>query len=642
MPPSPEQMARAQALLSNPNVPESQKAALRAKLGMDAAPAPGGSVTGVHIGEAQNIREGTLAPEPNDSEPDRDVDDVGGGGAEAPPGGSGDPYASLVPPAPRKPATGMPGPSPSESGADRVLGYLRSGLHGLDRSVTFGLGTSLGEMVDPGTRARGETAAAKYPVAQVLGMLGGALIPSGLAAQAGRAGGAAADTAIHGGSALARVGRGIIAGGTGAALQDVGEDVAAGRPVEGAGGAALAGGVIGGVLGGLGAVGGAVRNRIRDPADQVGRDIASAEKIGSTTRVLSGVEKGPIYEGAEREARASTEAGSPISPAGIAERRAVPELGRSVQADIDTRLGKMGAENAQVGDEMVSLQPVLDKSLGRLRRMMRDQKPLPGMSTRGLADTVKKSADVQLVDVTDSALDSVDPENILEAGEAAAMGLIPKGSNLQGKAVILTPRQVSPRELEDIRGAYDSAGKVSPQNIKAAGEVENARAVAGAAREARIQLGPEAIDRAARHEKSLGEMENVINAAGLPPGARKVDLGDLATKRQLSGAVRNYRTRGNEGAGVDQVLDQLAGRGPLRGALDEAAGVAAIERMRREAATPLSPHGIGNYGFKGWAQLRADALLRYLENGVGATARPVGRGLIPASVSAAQPTRRQP
>jgi hypothetical protein len=358
------------------------------------------------------------------------------------------------------------------------------------------------------------------------------------------------------------------------------------------------------------------------------------------------MERGPVYDAAEEAARKSTDAGEVISPAGVAQAEAVPELGKAVQGDINARLGAIGAENAQVGDEMVSLQPMVDKGLQRMRGMMRDQKSLPGMSVRGLAKSVRDSAkSIDVVDITDEAVERANPENLLMADEAAAMGLIPKGNDLANKAVIIAPRWTNPRELEDIRRSFDAAGRVSPTNIRAAGEVANSREMAGAAREARKQLGPEAADRAARHERSLGEMENNINASGLPQGTRKVDLNDLGTKRQLASAVGAYRTGANEGAGVDKVLNNLAGKGPLRPALDEAAGVAAIQRLRREGEVPMTPHGVGSYGLKDAAALRAEAMLRYLEEGGLSTSRPVGsgrgRGLIPAASSKATDDRRQ-
>jgi len=648
--PSPELRARAQALLNDPGVSEEAKGRARARLaelGLDdvAAPPAGG-----------RIRDDLLRIEPGDAGPAGDIRvDIGEAKIRddaAPPAGGpggtvggGSPYDDLAPGAPPgRPATGMPSeeaPSPGSSRADDVLGYLRSGLHGLDRSVAFGAGTALGEMVDPGTRARGEAAAARYPVGEIIGMVGGALAPTGLASRAAQLAGKGAEGVIKGAGTLAKIGRGALAGAGGAAMQDVGEDVVAGRPVEGAGRAALVGGALGGGVSAIRSGATGIRNMVRDPMEQRGRDIASAEAIGGGTHWLKGMTKGPAYEAAEESARKATDAGEVISPAGVAQARAVPELGKAVQGDINTRLGAIGAENAQVGDEMVSLQPLIDKGLSRMRGMMRDQKALPGMSVRGLAKSVRESAkSIDVVDITDEAVERASPENLLMADEAAAMGLIPKGGDMTNKAVIITPRWTNPRELEDIRRAFDNAGRVSPTNIRAAGEVANSREMAGAAREARAQLGPEAGARAARHEQSLGEMENVINASGLPQGTRKVDLRDLGTKRQLAGAVGAYRTGANEGAGVDKVLNDLAGQGPLRPALDEAAGVAAIQRLRKEGAVPLSPSGVGNYGFKDAAALRADDVMRYLDNAVGATARPVGRGLIPAAGSAAA-TRRQ-
>lgn len=650
--PDPKLRAKLESYLDNPGVSEGVKAKIRARLNETASESPrfrmepgGPAASGDGPDVRVNIGEAVLHDAP--------VDAVGPG-----PGGSsagGSPYDDLAPGAPKRPATGMPGDgsAPAPSRAEDILGYLRSGLHGLDRSVAFGAGTTLGEMVDPGTRARGEAAAARYPVSQVIGAIGGALIPSSLASRTAQLAGKLAGGVVKGGGALAKIGRGALAGAGGAAAEDIGEDLVAGRPVEGAGRAALVGGVLGGAMSGLGAAATGIRRAIRDPMEQRGRDIASAEAIGGDTHWLRGMEKGPTYEAAEEAARKATDAGEVISPAGVAQAKAVPELGKAVQGDINTRLGAIGAENAQVGDDMVSLQPMIDKALSRMRGMMRDQKALPGMSVRGLAKSVRDSAkSIDVVDITDEAVERAHPENLMMADEAAAMGLIPKGTDLTNKAVIITPRWTNPRELEDIRRAFDAAGRVSPTNIRAAGEVANSRELAGAAREARAQLGPEAGERAARHERSLGEMENVINAAGLPQGTRKVDIGDLATRRQLAGAVGSYRTGANEGAGVDSVLNQLAGQGPLRGALDDAAGVAAIQRLRKEGAVPLSPGGVGNYGFKDAAALRADDILRYLDSSVGATARPVGRGrnapavrraaggVIPAASSMAADRRR--
>jgi hypothetical protein len=636
--PDPKVRAQLESYLSNPGVSEGVKAKIRARLNETAAESPRFRMEAgpeaapdqemrVDIGEARILDDAESAP-PS-------------------PGGSssgGSPYDDPAPVSPGRPSAGMPsdGPAPAPpSRADDVLGYLRSGLHGLDRSVAFGAGTALGEMVDRGTRARGEEAAAKYPVSEIIGMVGGALNPASGVAKLGQLGLKAAGGLVKGAGALARMGRGALAGAGGAALQDVGEDVMAGRPVEGAGRAAAVGGALGGAVGGLGAAATGIRRAIRDPMEQRGRDIASAEAIGGNTHWLRGMSKGPTYEAAEEAARKATDAGEVISPAGVAQARAVPELGRAVQGDISTRLGAIGEENAQVGDDLVSLQPMVDKALSRMRGMMRDQKALPGMSVRGLSKAVRDSAkSIDVVDVTDEAVERANPENLLMADEAAAMGLIPKGSDLTNKAVIIQPRWTNPRELEDIRRSFDAAGRVSPTNIRAAGEVANARELAAGARDARAQLGPEAAERAARHERSLGEMENVINASGLPQGTRKVDLGDLATKRQLAGAVGAYRTGANEGAGVDKVLDQLAGTGPLRPALDEAAGVSAIQRLRREGKVPVSKSGIGSYGLGNAMAIRADDVMRYLDNMVGATARPVGRGVIPAAGSAAA-TRRQ-
>lgn len=569
----------------------------------------------------------------------------GGGGAApgAPGGGMADPYARFREPA--GPITGMPAEeahSPAASRADAVLGYLRSGLHGLDRSVTFGAGTALGEMVDPGTRARGEQAARDYPVGEALGMLGGALIPSGMASRVGQGAMKAAGGIIQGGKTLAKVGRGALAGALGGAGQELAEDVVAGRPVEGVDRAAAVSGLVGGGLAALGAGASGIQKWVRDPDQQLGRDIASAEKIGAKTAAVRGVTPGPVFERADAAARAESAAGKPRSPAGIAEEAAAPVLGRAVQGDINQRLGAMQAENAGLPEEMVSLQPMVDKAMGSLRRMMRDQRPLPGMNARSLAKHVRDSSNIELVDVTDPMVERAAAENVMMADEAAAMGLIQRSGDLQNKAVIISPRWVNQRELEDIRRTFDAGGKVTPQSPRAAGEVKVARGMAGAAREARSQLGPEAADRAARHEQSMENMENVINAAGLPPGTRNVDPGDLATRRQLAGAVRGYRTRANEGAGVDAVLDQLAGQGPLRGALDDAAGVAAISRLRREAEVPVTGGGsLGTYGLKDAAKLRADAVMRYLEAGVGATARPVGRGVVPAVGAMAAPRRER-
>jgi hypothetical protein len=352
------------------------------------------------------------------------------------------------------------------------------------------------------------------------------------------------------------------------------------------------------------------------------------------------VKKGPTYEAAEQAARAETAAGSPISPSGVAARKAVPQLGSAVQGDIDTRLATMGAENAALGDERVSLQPVVSKAVKRLQGMVRDQKALPGATPRDLAQTIRQSANVRVVDWADDTLNQVAPENMLEAGFAKAVGLIRDQGDMSGKFVVLEPRSVSPGELEGIRRSFDATGKITPSSKRVMGEAANARAMAGAAREARAQLGPEAVERAARHEQSMGEMENVINAAGLPAGARKVDTSDLATRKQLASGLERYRSRGNAASGADQVLDQLAGQGPLRPALDESAGVAAIERLRREGGAPRP--GAPAYGMMDAAKLRADALSRYLEDFVGSTARPAGRarGLVPAAASAA-PSRRQ-
>lgn len=581
------------------------------------------------IGEARILDEGDQMPGPGGS--------VGGGS----------PYDELAPQAPARPVA-SPGAAPEEpSRADDVLGYLRglapdprAVLHGVDRSVALGAGTALGELFDPGTRARGETAAAQYPVSEILGMVGGALLP-GAANRIGNGAGALAGMGIKGARALARIGRGAVAGAGGAAAQDVGEDVIAGRPVEGAGRAALVGGLLGGAVGGIGALVTGVRDWVRNPNTQMGRDIASAEAIGGKTRIKSGIEPGPAYESAEAAAREAAGRGEVISPAGVAQAKAVPALGKAVQDNINARLGAISAENAQVGDELVSLQPMIDKALTRARGMMRDQKALPGMSVRGLAKAVRDSAkSIDVVDVTDEAVERAAAENVMMADEAAAMGLIPKGGDLANKAVVITPRWTNPRELEDIRRAFDAAGRVSPQNIRAAGEVANARELAGGAREARKQLGPEAAERAARHEQSLGEMENVINASGLPQGTRKVDLGDLGTRRQLASAVGAYRTGANEGAGVDKVLNELAGQGPLRGALDEAAGVAATGRLLREAEPSLTSGGsLGTYGLMDASKLRADAMMRYLQN-TGPVTRPVGATL-PSVGAKADGDRRQ-
>ena len=628
--PSPELRARARALLNDPGVSEEAKGRARARLaelGLDDVAAPPSDDVSVDIGEAR------IMDEPAQAAP------MGPGGS---PGGGGSPYDELAPAGPASPAVGSPGAAPAatSSRADDVLGYLRSGLHGMDRAVTLGLGTTLGEAVDPGTRERGEAAAAEHPGSELLGMIGGSLIPAGAAGRLGRRAAGAAGKVVKGAGAMAGMARGAMGGAGGAALQDVGEDLAAGRPVEGAGRAAAVGGSLGLLASGIGAAAKGVRNMIRDPMNQRGRDIASAEAIEGSTDWLRGVKKGPVYEAAEEAARKSTEAGDVISPAGVAQAKAVPELAKAVQGDISSRLGAIGAENAQVGDEMVSLQPMVDKALSRMRGMMRDQRALPGMNIRGLAKAVRDSAkSINVVDITDEAVERAAAENVIMADEAAAMGLIPRGRDLANKAVIIEPRWTNPRELEDIRRTFDAAGKVSPQNVRAAGEVANARELAAGARQAREQLGPEAASRAARHEQSLGEMENAINAAGLPQGTRKVDVRDLATKRQLAGAVGSYRTGANEGAGVDRVLDSLAGNGPLRPALDEAAGVAAIQRLRKEGAVPLSPGGIGNYGFKDAAAIRADDVMRMIGNGVGVVS---GNGVVPAaSVQSTQSRRKQ-
>ncbi len=633
--PSPELRARARALLNDPGVSEEAKGRARARLAelglddVDAPPAAGGDGLNVNIGEARIM-----------DEPEQPS--AGGPGGSL--GGGGSPYDELAPPgAPPPAAAGVSsgGAPAASSRADDVLGYLRSGLHGMDRAVTLGLGTTLGEAVDPGTRARGEKAAAEHPVSELLGLVGGALIPAGAVGRLGRMTTGAAGELIKGTGVAAGLARGATAGAAGAALQDVGEDVAAGRPVEGAGRAAAVGGTVGLLASGVGAAAKGIRNKIRDPMNQRGRDIASAEVIGGRTDWLRGMKKGPTYEAAEAEARRATEAGEAISPAGVAQAKAVPELAKAVQGDISSRLGAIGAENAQVGDELVSLQPIVDKALTRIRGMMRDQKVLPGMSVRGLAKAVRDSAkSIDVLDITDEAVERAAAENVMMADEAAAMGLIPKSGDLTNKAVVITPRFTNPRELEDIRRAFDAGGRVSPQNIRAAGEVANARELASGARQAREQLGPEAAARAARHEQSLGEMENAINAAGLPQGTRKVDVRDLATKRQLAGAVGAYRTGANEGAGVDKVLDGLAGNGPLRPALDEAAGVAAIQRLRREGKVPLSKSGIGNYGIGNAMAIRADDVMRYLNDAVGATARPVGSGVIPAVSAQSTRSRR--
>jgi hypothetical protein len=427
-------------------------------------------------------------------------------------------------------------------------------------------------------------------------------------------------------------------GAVGAAAQETAEGALGDRPVD-VGGATAVGGLLGGALGGIGAAAGAVKNAIRDPAEQMGRDIASAEKIGGGTAFWKGTKKGPAYEAAEDVARAETVAGAPISPSGVAARKAVPELGKAVQGDIDARLGAMGAENAAGGEELVSLQPVVAKAMKRLQGMTRDQKALPGMTTRDLAQTVRQSANVRVVDYADETLNHVDPENLIEAGAAKAMGLI-RDQDVSGKFVVLEPRSVTPRELEDIRRSFDATGKITPSSKRVVGEAANAREMAGAAREARKQLGPEAVERASRHEQSLGEMENAINAARLPPGTRKVDLNDLATRKQLASGVGGYRARGNEASGADKVLDQLAGSGPLRGALDESAGVAAMERLRREGGASKLGSGPA-YGLLDAQKLRADALARFLDDKVGATARPVGRGLIPFAAGASTGRKRQ-
>lgn len=493
-----------------------------------------------------------------------------------------------------------------------LQGNGMAALGGFDKSTTLGLGGKLADVLEPGSSEAMAGAATEHPAAAIGGSVAGAFAPLGAAGLVGKAANGMAGMKA-GQGLLQSMGRGTLAGAGGGATLAAGQAAVAGEdPLE----AGEQGFKLGAMLGPLGGAlqwgGNKMQSLLRDPGKQMGRDIAAAERAGGTTHTVSGIKPGAAYQEADEAARA---AGNTASPAALSAEKTAPLLGQAVQGQMDKTLGsiKMQNEAAFAGGEQATLQPVLAKQMQLINKATQDGQLLPGQNVRDVVSSLKRTAKVQVVPRDSDIAHGAEAENMMPVGLARHIGLV-KGAGSAADAesvVVLTPRSVRAEKLETMRRGFDDAGRVQA-GVREAGAPAHAKAQASAAREAREAFGPERVEQMVRQSDALRNMKNTQQAAGLPREAEGVSMGELDTDKALYDAVRNYRSS-DASLPMDRQLDKLAASNPqLRKALDDAAGVAATQRLRGQAEIPMNAGGVGAYGLKDAVKLRADPLMRYL------------------------------
>lgn len=499
---------------------------------------------------------------------------------------------------------------------------IASALWGADSSLTGGLLTKgitrLGEKAGVLPEGLGQEIVQQqrkqFPVQGAAGAIGGALSPGGLAGRIGS--GASKLFGVGQGSVPGQLMRLAGAGAVGAGAQTAAEGTVENQlggnrdvPREAAG-SAVVGAALGPLFGGLGMLGRRQQESLRDPTTATGRDLILAEVGGAKTSTLSGVKPGPAVAQVSDEARRLG-----VSPEQLVSERAVSPLGGSLKALRNETLETVGNQNRALyaNAPEVNMEPVAKTALGAIRKATSvDGTALPGQKVTEAVNALKGAAELRVVDAKSDLAQGADTESMIPLSLAKKLGLVSgqPGSTDAGKVVLIQPRSTSLEKLEAARQQLDDrAGAV--------GEYDPAKRVAkelaGSVRQAREQLGPEVAATKAAQSKSLSEMKNTLEAAGLPRDS-DVDLGDFGTRESLFKAVRRYRSDSNLVA--DRELDRLAARNPsLRQALDEVASTDAVQRLRgkSDVKIAINPSGqVKPYGATTAIRLRLDPFMGVL------------------------------
>lgn len=505
------------------------------------------------------------------------------------------------------------GPVGEGSDGSGIQGKGVAALGGFDKSTTFGLGGKLADVLEPGSSEAMASAAAENPGSAAAGSIAGAFAPLGAAGLVGKAAGNMAG--IKAGQSLAQnMGRGMLAGAGGGATMAAGQAAVAGEdPVE-AGEQGFKWGAMLGPLGGaLGWGGQKAQRSLRDPRELIGRDLNSAKTVGTEPEFsLRGVKPGAAYEEATA---AATEAGGVHSQTAVTAEKGAPVLAEAVGANQARTLGsiKMQNEAGYASPAKASLQPLLESQLKELHKAtFEGGQMLPGKTVGGVVKALKETADVKVVSRTSDIAHQAEPQNIKPLGWAKHVGLVRGGpsSSDDEMVVVFTPHSATAEQTDEIvRGFSDSAKEQAALHSVA---TQPTKGMAAAAREARGAFGPEWQAAKAAQSQALGKMKNANQAAGLPRDMEKVDFGKFGTKEALHSAMLRYRS-GDASLPMDKELDALAATSPaLREALDNQAGISATQRLLGQAEVPLNAGGVGSYGLKNAAKLRADPMMRYL------------------------------
>lgn len=518
-------------------------------------------------------------------------------------------------------------------------------VFGADKSVTGGLATKgsvkaleKSGVVPEGTLGDVNRQVASSPITAGMGTMAGALAP-GLTKGAGALGKKLVEPLMTSPvkKALGYGLAGALAGGlTGAVESGVGKAMGEDRNIGAdAATSATIGALSNMVFGGLGELG---RNRtaaLRDPQkSDIAQDVALVEKAGAKSKLGRGFRPDTTTPQGQQMQSTLDELSAEARKSGqgldaLAADKAAKKLGQEVSSYQGETLGAAKDANAPLYESgaTVSADRLVKKNLELLRNATHpDGGELPGHSISALRAEIPKLANVKLVDAASDEAMAADPDMLLPAGMAQKFGLV-KGSGLEGKVVVLEPKNFTAKQLDDFTrvyhqqadlGVFDPTGERSQfGKLGHEGVVTRGRFGAGVEK-MKLEQGA-----------ALNEMKNTLEAAGLPRDA-DVDLSQLGTQKALYGAMRGYKT-GNA-VPADDMLDAFAlKRDPsLRSLMDTSASVGALQRLRGQATPDINLRsGISPYGVKGWAKIQLDPVFRGLGRmGETVPGLPYGAGLV--------------
>lgn len=642
MPPSPEAIARARARAADPNAPPEVRARLQELLSAHDQRA----ATGVADATAQRVSEVAQ---------DEDVFAAKARNAMA---------ASAPPPRAPEDVAREAALAEAGSGAGQAMAGVEGGLRGMTLSMSDPAGAALtgaahaltsdgGPQLTPEARERMAKLGIQAPAEDTRGVwqrgydsareqqdlraeanpgtamaseIGGALAPAllsggtsalarasqSLPSQLANRAGTAAVKGMSPGFARAVVGTGLGAGlGSGVTSAVEGGDAGdvAGDALRGFG----IGAGFGAVAQGIKNVAGRIVKGLRDPNTDTGRALTLAEKAGATTDTLQRVKRGPLLDQLTEDV-----GDTGIAPESLATERAAGELGQTLEQRQSTVLNRASAQNqAQYAKgETASMAPTGRAALDELRRYSHaDGRSLPGVQLSSIADKVRGSGKVRVVDASSADAYGAAAEDTMEVGLARNLGLLPRGADQAAdadKLVIFDWDQAGARQLDDTTRALSASAKEAGNVFSPT--TEPLKRVAAAARQNRGEFGPEWQATKAQQSEELGSMRDAFEASGLPHGLDEIDPGRFATREGLFRAVSAYRTKANLPA--DRILDDMAtGNRELRELLDEAAGARETARLRGEPVDPKVAAGAGGLrtlGVGSGLRLRLDPTMRAL------------------------------